>query len=256
MVAPRFSYGITENFQFSFSAPFHLDHGNFPVGRFTAMMPGEPQAEGLVAWRFHHSLTGVATRNESTLFLGVSGPIQSLPRTDGPPLTGQPAYYAAAATGHISRAYYFWAGGGYQHYGHWGDSEDHQSDSLLTSTVFGWRPRILNKDYPRPDVRFFWETTGEWTGMAHRGGTGATAPVGGGHLAAVHDSPGGADYLVLPNSGGRGIFSGPTCLVTFRDIAIQGGVILPVWSQVNGNQPSQGFRSYIGISYLFLKGRR
>ncbi len=229
------------------------------MGRFTAMMPGEPQAEALVAWRFHHSLTGVATRNESTLYLGVSGPTQSLPRTDGPPLTGQPAYYVAAATGHISRGYYLWAGGGYQHYGHWEDSEDHQSDSLLTSVVFGWRPRLLNKDYPRPDIRFFWETTGEWTGQARRGGITATAPTGGGHphIAGIRDSPTDTnDYVVLPNSGGHGIFSGPTCLITFRDIGIQGGVILPVWSQVNGTQPSQGFRSYIGISYFFLKGRK
>jgi hypothetical protein len=260
MVGPQFSYGVTENLQFSVSAPFDLNHGEHPVGRFTGMMPGEPLAEALVAWRFHHALTGVGTRNESTLYLGVSGTTQTLPRLDGPPLSRQPAYYAAAATGHISRGYYVWAGAGYQHYGHWGDSEDHQSDSLLTSAVVGWRPRFLNKDYPRPDVRFFWETTGEWTGMAHRGGSTSTAPVGGGGhglAAGAHDTPADAnDYVVLPNSGGKGIFSGPTCLVTFRDFAIQGGVMFPAWSQLNGTQPAEGFRSYIGISYFFLKGRR
>ena len=80
MVGPRFSYGVTENFQFSVSAPFHVNHGEHPVGRFTAMMPGEPAAEALVAWRFHHTLTGVGTRNESTLYLGVSGTTQTLPR--------------------------------------------------------------------------------------------------------------------------------------------------------------------------------
>ncbi len=260
MIGPLFSYGVTENFQFSVSAPFHVNHGDHPVGRFTAMMPGDPQVEALVAWRFHHALTGVGTRNESTLYLGVSGTTQTLPRLDGPPLSRQPAYYIAAATGHISRRYYVWAGGGYQHYGHWGDSEDHQSDSLLTSAVIGWRPQFFFKDYPKPDVRIFWETTGEWTGLAHRGGSTATAPVGGGghfQSASVHDTPADAnDYVVLPNSGGEGIFSGPTFLYTYRDIAFQIGVMFPAWSQVNGTQPAQGIRSFIGVTYFFLKGRR
>jgi len=260
MIGPRFSYGVTENLQFSISAPFDVNHGEHPVGRFTGMMPGEPQAEALVAWRFHHALTGIGTRNESTLYMGVSGTTQTLPRLDGPPLSREPAYYVAAATGHISRSYYIWAGAGYQHYGHWGDSEDHQSDSLLTSAVVGWRPQFFYKDYPRPDVRFFWETTGERTGLAHRGGSASTAPVtGGGHdqSAAIEASPRDAnDYVVLPNSGGAGIFSGPTFLCTYRNIAFQGGVMFPVWSQLNGTQPAEGFRSFIGVSYFFLKGRK
>ena len=53
-----------------------------------------------------------------------------------------------------------------------------------------------------------------------------------------------------------GVCSYATFLVTFRDIGIQGGVVLPVWSQVNGTQPSQGPRAYIGVSYFFLKGRK
>jgi hypothetical protein len=259
MLGPRFSYGVTENLQFSISAPFELNYGQHPVGRFTATMPGEPQAEALVAWRFHHAATGIGTRNESTLYMGVSGTTQTLPRTDGPPLSRQPAYYIAAATGHISRSYYLWAGGGYQLYGHWGDSEDHQSNSLLTSVVIGLRPRFFTRDNPRPDVRFFWETTGDWVGMARRGGTVATSPVTGGHFqsAAVLASPAdSSDSVVLPNSGGAGIYTGPSFLYTYRDIALQGGVMFPVWSQMNGTQPAEGIRASIGVSYFFLKGRR
>ena len=74
------------------------------------MMPGEPQAEALVAWRFHHASTGIGRRNESTLYMGVSGTTQTLPRTDGPPLSREPAYYIAAATGHISRVTTFGQG--------------------------------------------------------------------------------------------------------------------------------------------------
>jgi hypothetical protein len=236
MLGPRFSYGVTENLQFSISAPFELNYGQHPVGRFTATMPGEPQAEALVAWRFHHAATGIGTRNESTLYMGVSGTTQTLPRTDGPPLSRQPAYYIAAATGHISRSYYLWAGGGYQLYG-----------------------RFFTRDYPRPDVRFFWETTGDWVGMARRGGTVATSPVTGGHFqsAAVLASPAdSSDSVVLPNSGGAGIYTGPSFLYTYRDIALQGGVMFPVWSQMNRTQPAEGIRASIGVSYFFLKGRR
>lgn len=45
MLGPRFSYGLNENLQLSISAPFHLTHGEHPVGRFTGTMPGDPQAE-------------------------------------------------------------------------------------------------------------------------------------------------------------------------------------------------------------------
>jgi hypothetical protein len=258
MLGPRFSYGVTENLQFSISAPFDLNYGQHPVGRFTATMPGEPLAEGLVAWRFHHALTGVGTRNESTLYMGIGGTTQTLPRTDGPPLNREPSYYIAAATGHISRSYYVWAGGGYQLYGHWGGSEDHQSNSLLTSVVVGWRPQFFYKDYPRPDIRFFWETTGDWVGMARRGGTSATPPTGGHFrsLATLASPAPTPDSVVLPNSGGEGIYSGPSFLYTYRDIAIQGGVLFPLWNQLNGTQPSEGIRSFIGVSYFFLKGRR
>ena len=258
MLGPRFSYGVNENLQFSISAPFHLNHGEHPVGRFTGMMPGDPEAEALVAWRFHHAISGIGTRNESTLYLGVSGTTQTPPRSDGPPLSRQPGYYVAAATGHISRTYYAWVGGGYEAHGHWGNSEDHQSNSLLTSVVLGWRPQFFYRDYPKPDVRFFWETTGEWVGQARRTAEPPGTPVPPGHHIArtIPLLPHSGDSVVLPDSGSTGIFSGPSFLYTYRDVAFQAGVMFPAWSQVNGSQTAQGIRAVIGVSYFFLKGRK
>lgn len=256
MIGPKFSYGITENFQLSVSAPFHLNHGEHPVGRFMATMPGDPQVEGLLAWRFHHGLTGVGTRNESTLYAGLSATTQQVPRTDGLPLSREPGYYVAAATGHISRTYYVWAGGGYQYYGHWGSSADQQSSSLLTSLTFGWRPHFLNREYPSPDLRFFLETTGEWVGEARRD---ATTPPGPPHthfVPALRPRPNSSDSVALPNSGGAGIFTGPSFLYTYRAVAFQGGIVFPAWSELNGTQPSETFRAVVGVSYLFLKGRK
>lgn len=37
MISPRLSYGVRENLQLSISAPFHLNHGEHPVGRFTGL---------------------------------------------------------------------------------------------------------------------------------------------------------------------------------------------------------------------------
>jgi hypothetical protein len=68
--------------------------------------------------------------------------------------------------------------------------------------------------------------------------------------------PSDSDNVVLPNSGSAGVFSGPSVLYTYRDVAFQGGVMFPLWSQVNGTQPAQGFRAVIGVSYFFLKGRK
>ena len=209
MIGTQYSYGWKQNLQLSITAPFHLDHGDHPVGRFSATMPGVPELEGLLAWRFHHSLTGVGTRNETTAYIGGAFTTQAVPRIDGPPLERQPSIYGAIATGHISRSYYLWAGAGYQHYSRWSNAKlDHESDSLLTSFVVGWRPSFLNGDYPKPDLRFFWETTGDRIGPAWRDALELTAAGDGGHDhgTPTPSPPANSNGIInLPNSGGTGI---------------------------------------------------
>ena len=252
MIAPLVSYGATENLQFSVSAPFHLNHGDHPVGRFTAEMPGNPEAEVLAAWRFHHKLTGVGTRNESTLYMGASESTQLPPRADGPPLSRATGLYIAGATGHISRRYYIWGGAGYQRYSSRGN--DHQSNSFLSSLVVGWRP--WERDYPKPDLRFFWETTGEHIGSAWR--RDIAAETGPGHHDSSSPLPAAdaSGIIVLPDSGGSAVFSGPTFLCTYRNIAFQSGVLFAVWRKPNGIQPPETFRAVVGVSYFFLGGRK
>jgi len=262
MISPKYSYGWKENLQISISAPFHLNHGEHPVGRFSGTMPGNPEAEALLAWRFLHKLTGVATRNEATFYLGGSATTQSLPRTDGPPLEREPNVYGALAAAHISRRYYLSAGAGYEHYGQWSSGKlDHQSDSLLTSVVIGWRPPFLDHDYPKPDLRFFWETTGDRIGRAWRDATATATTAGGGgghiHEALLRQSvSGSSDVIVLPNSGGKGIYSGPTFLLTYRNMAFQSGFLVSLWDQRNGTQPAERFQAVVGVSYFFFGGKR
>ena len=260
MIGSKLSYGWRENLQVSMSGTFHLNPGEHPVGRFAATMPGNPEIEGLLAWRFLHKSTGIGTRNECTLYVGGSALTQAPRRADGPPLEREPGIYAAVAAGHISRRYYFWAGGGYQRYGRWNSSElDHQSDSLLTSLVVGWRPPFFDRDYPKPDLRFFWETTGERIGRAWRNATAVTTGGGGSHfhdVSALLPPPNSSGVIVLPNSGRTGVYSGPTFLFTNRAMAFQTGVLFAVWDQRNGTQPAERFRAVVGVSYFFLGGRK
>lgn len=256
MLGPEFSYGIRENLQISFSAPFHVDHGEHPTGRFTALTPGDPQVEVLLGWRFFHSSPGVGTRNEATFYVGGSGLTQHVPRADGPPLARQPGVYGALALGHVSRSYDVWVGAGYQHYAQWSSSiDDHQSDSLLSSFVLGWRPPFLNKDYPKPDWRIFWETTAEKDGLAQRDVTPTGTGGGGGHdhgTPPPPPPPGTTGIVVLPNSGGTGVFSGPTLLCTYRSVAFQGGVLFGLLDQPNGTQRHERYRIAAGVTYYFL----
>ena len=258
MIGPQVSYGLKQNLQLTLSAPFHLNHGEHPVGRFDPTMPGVPAVEGLFAWRFYHKLTGVATRNESTLFGGFSATTQQLPRTDGRPLERAPGLYGAAAAARITRRYYVSAGAGYEYYGTWNSGNlDRQSSTFLSSLVVGWRPPAFDREYPKPDLRFFFETSGDWIGNASRDATPPPGPPQPPHshvIPAATTTPTGA--AVLPNSGSNGIFSGPSGLFTYKSMGLQGGVQFAVRDQRNGVQPADRFRVVVGVSYFFLGGRK
>jgi hypothetical protein len=217
------------------------------------MMPGDPETEVLAGWRFHHSLTGIGTRNQTTLYLGTSVSTQLPPRADGPVLRRAPGFYMAAATGHISRKYYVWAGAGYERYASF-DGADHLSNSLLGSLVPGWRPSFLNHDYSAADCRFFGETTGEDAGQAWLS---AAAWAGASHHGVQTPLPAAnsSGIIVLPSSGGRGVYTGPSFLYTHRNVALQLGVQFAAWRDPNGIQPAERRRIVAGVSYFFL-GRR
>ena len=257
MVGPEVSYGLRQNLQFSVSAPFHLNHGEHPVGRFDPTMPGIPAVEGLFAWRFYHNLSGVATRTESTLYGGISATTQQLPRTDGRPLERAPGFYGAGALARITRRYYVSAGAGYEYYGAWNSGNlDRQSSTFLSSLVVGWRPPAFDREYPRPDLRFFLETSGDWIGNASRDATPAPGPPPPPHSHVVRAAATQSNVIVLPNSGGNGIFSGPTSLFTYKSMGFQGGVQFALRDQRNGTQRADRYRVVVGVSYFFLGGRK
>jgi hypothetical protein len=216
------SFGITEDVQISGSLPVSLVGGDrMPMGRMMAMMAFSRDVEGLASWRFHRQNVGEGARFESTAHIGGGIPLQSRRAA----MRTAPYGYAAVASGYASRAHYFWLGGGYQRPA--ADGGDRFGDVKFYSVVYGYRPKALRLDYPKPDLRFFVEAVGEATGRTRHGAA------------------------TMVNSGGRVLMVGPTALLLYKAYGIEGGVQFPVYQRTNGGQPHERLRVGMNVSYFF-----
>jgi hypothetical protein len=222
MLRSMVSFGLTEDLQISGSLPISLtDANHLPMGRMMAMMSGNRDVEVLAGWRFHRRPVGEGGRVESTAYVGFTAPLQS--HRAG--IRTSPSVYASIASGYASRAHYFWAGGGYQRYSD--DSGDRMGDVKSYSLVYGYRPRRLRLDYPKPDLRFFIEAVGDVTGRARHAGS------------------------VMSDTGGHVLMAGPTALLLYKAYGIEGGLLLPVYQATHGGQPQERFRFGVNVSYFF-----
>ena len=216
------SFGVTEDVQLSASLPIPLtSSGPMPMGRMMAMMSGNREFEVLGAWRFHRQPVGQGGRFESTAYVGGSMPFDA--RRSG--IRTAPSTYTAVASGYASRAHYFWISGGFQR--HTADGGDRLGAVKFYSAVYGYRPKALRLDYPKPDLRFFVEAVGESTGRARHNG------------------------ITMADSGGRVLMVGPTALLLYKAYGIEGGVLFPVYQRTNGGQPEERFRFGVNVSYFF-----
>lgn len=216
------SFGITEDFQISASLPIALASTNrMSMGRMMAMMSARRDAEGLAAWRFHRQNIGEGARFESTAYIGAGIPLQS--RRAG--MRTAPSGYTAVATGYASRAHYFWVSGGYERPAE--DGGDRFGDGKFYSVVYGYRPKALRLDYPKPDLRFFVEAVGEATGRGRHQG------------------------VRMADSGGHVLMVGPTTLLLYKSYGVEGGVQFPVYQRTNGTQARERFRVGVNVSYFF-----
>jgi hypothetical protein len=216
------SFGITPRVQVSASVPVSLTTSTQPpMGRMTATMPGAPDFEVSGAWRFQSRPAGHGARVESTVSVGASVPTVS----ERGGIKSSPATSFAGATGYASRVHYFWVGGGYEK--RFARDGDHWGDVAYYTVVYGYRPPPLRLDYPKPDLRFFVEAQGEVNRHAFVG----RAP----------------DV----NSGGHILLVGPTTLLLYKQYGLSGGILFPVYQQVNGVQPREHFRVVINATYFF-----
>ena len=222
MLRSMIGFGVTEDIQISASLPIALATSRaMPMGRMTAMMSANREFEAIAAWRFHRRPVGDGARVETTAYAGVALPMES--RRSG--VRTAPASYAAVSTGYASRAHYFWIGGGYQHYA--GDAGDRLGDVKQYSVVYGYRPKALRLDYPKPDLRFFVEAVGESTGRAR------------------------LDGHPMADTGGHVLMAGPTALLLYKAYGVEGGILFPLYQRTHGTQPEERVRFGINISYFF-----
>jgi hypothetical protein len=216
------SFGITERLQLSTSVPVPLTTGSQPpTGRMTASMSDAPNVEVTGGWRFQTRPVGHGARLESTVYAGASLPTVH----DRGGIRSSPATSVAIASGYASRVHYFWAGAGYEK--RFARDGEQWGDVGFYSLVYGYRPPALRLDYPKPDLRFFVEASGEVNGRALRSG------------------------IADPNSGGRILLIGPTTLLLYKQYGVEGGVLFPVYQSQNGIQPREHYRVVVNASYFF-----
>ena len=215
------TFGITEKLQISGSLPVPLsDASAMPAGRMMAMMSGNSDFESILGWRFQTRPVGEGARLESTVYVGGLLPLDST-RAD---VATSPAGLVSLTSGYASRSHYVWGGATFVRHA------ERQSDRLGTvssfSVVYGYRPPAWRKDYPKPDLRFFVEATGDITGTSLHGGQSM-------------------------ETGGRVALVGPTMLLLYKAYALEGGVQFPVYQRNRTMQPDERIRFGLNFTYFF-----
>jgi hypothetical protein len=220
MLKTMLSFGITENLQISGSLPLAMAEGRLAPARMMSAMSSDREFEGLVSYRFQRRPVGIGGRQESTFYVGGTAPLESSRNGVG----AGPSIEAGGSTGYASRSHYVWVGGGVQHF--FDRDGDQLGASRLVTFVYGYRPEALRTEAGKPDLRFFVETTGEDRGPARISGI----DVGG---------------------AARTIFVGPTSLLLHKAIALEAGVLFPVYQQVPAATVKEHVRVAVNLAYFF-----
>lgn len=127
-------------------------------------------------------------------------------------------------TGYESRRWYWFASGVYRANTE-GAGGLETGDRQFLNLVGGVRPVLTN--YKEPDTVLMLEANWERSGRDDLGGT------------------------RLADTGGWELFLSPVVWWTYRQLAVRGGVQIPVASDLNGNQPSTDYRGRIEFVYHF-----
>jgi hypothetical protein len=220
MLKTMLSFGITENLQVSGSLPLAMSNGRLAPARMMSAMSSDREFEGLAAYRFQRRPIGIGGRQESTFYVGGTGPLES--RRNG--IGVGPSFEAGASTGYASRAHYVWVGGGVQHFFERGGGQF--SDSRLLTLVYGYRPPALRTEADKLDLRFFVEVTAEDRAAARQSGIES-----GGHA--------------------RTVFVGPTSLLLHKALGLEAGVLFPAYQTVPSGSVKERLRIAVNVAYFF-----
>jgi hypothetical protein len=214
------SFGVTENLQLSGSVPLAMSDGRLAPARMMSAMSSDRELEGLLSYRFQRRTIGIGGRQESTAFIGGTGPLES--RRNG--VGAGPSIEAGASTGYASRAHYVWVGGSVQHFTDRG--ADRLGESRLVTFVYGYRPPALRTEAGKPDLRFFVEATAE-------------------------DRASGRVSGVPIETGARTVFVGPTSLLLHKAVGIEAGVLFPAYQTVPTGSVKERVRVAVNVAYFF-----
>jgi hypothetical protein len=220
MLKTMLSYGLTENLQLSGSLPLVMSEGDLSPARMMSPMSSDREFEGLMTYRFQRRPVGIGGRQESTFYIGGTAPLEH--RRNG--ISVGPSIEGGISTGYASRAHYVWVGGAVQHFLE--RDGDRFSDSRLITAVYGYRPPPLQTEAGKPDLRFFVELTAEDRGADRIGRLETTARA-------------------------RTVFVGPTSLLLYEAIGIEGGVLLPAYQRVDVRSMKETVRIAVNVAYFF-----
>jgi hypothetical protein len=220
MLKTMLSFGVTENLQISGSFPLAMSDGRLAPARMMSAMSSDRELEGLVSYRFQRRPVGIGGRQESTFYVGGTGPLESSRNGVG----AGPSIEAGGSTGYASRAHYVWVGGSIQHYFDRGG--DQLGQSRLLTFVYGYRPEVLRTEAGMPDLRFFVEATGEDRSASRIAGIGTGGPA-------------------------RSIFIGPTSLLLHKAVGLEAGVLFPVYQQISTASARERVRVAVNLAYFF-----
>jgi hypothetical protein len=218
MLKTMVTFGVTEVLQVSASVPLAMSSHTLAQTRMMSAMSNGREFEGLLGYRFQRRPVGIGGRRESTLYIGGTVPFESTHHgaADGGSIS------VGAATGYASRAHYAWFGGALYHF--LSRQGDQLGQSLAITFVYGYRPPALRTEAGKPDLRFFVESTFE-----HR----------------QSDRIRGFDV----ENPSRTLFVGPTSLLVYKAIALEGGVQFPVYQRVRNFKETA--RVAVNFSYFF-----
>ena len=219
MVKTMLTFGITENLQISGSFPLSIGGDALGNARMMSLMSSDREFEGLVGYRFQRRTVGIGGRQESTVYLGGTVPFDTQRRG----IRVGPSLQVGAATGYASRAHYVWVGGGLQHFAD--RAGQRLGESRLGTCVYGYRPPALRTEAGRPDLRFFVEATAE-NRVPSRAGS-------------------------VEAGGARTVFVGPTSLLLYKAVAIEGGVLFPAYQRVEEGRARERLRVAVNVAYFF-----
>jgi hypothetical protein len=216
------TYGFTSFLQIAITTPALLSDTLLPPTHMT----GGDDFEAKLGWRFHHHISGVGKRFESTLFTGLVIPGPQNIANVATSVRSAPGAKIAFTTGVASRSHYFWAGAGFTTFA--SRAGDKNPNDFSYSLVYAYRPRAWRTEPNKWDWRVLAEITGERSGDFQKGG------------------------IEITGSQANQIFVGPSTLGVYKQYAIEGGVQFAVYHSVGPLLPRENVRAAINFTYFLF----